>query len=358
MIDRKIQVLIVDDSATVRQTLSDILSQDAGISVLGTAGDPYAAARLMREEAPDVIILDVEMPRMDGITFLRKLMSQHPLPVVMCSSLTEEGSQTLMQALEAGAVDIILKPRCDTRQFLVEAKVRLCDAVKAAAHARVNRLPIRRGFGPVPKKLTADAVMPPPHHGPMARTTERVVCIGASTGGTESLRAVLEQLPPDSPGIVVVQHMPEHFTASFAQRLNGLCEVEVKEAEDGDTVLRGRVLIAPGNCHTLLQRSGARYYVKVKEGPLVSRHRPSVDVLFRSAAQYAGANALGIIMTGMGDDGAHGLLEMRQAGADTIAQDEASCVVFGMPREAIQLGAAQRVMPLDSLAAEIVRAGS
>ena len=358
MLQKKIQVLIVDDSATVRQTLADILGQDDAISVMATAGDPYAAARVMREAVPDVIVLDVEMPRMDGITFLRKLMSQHPLPVVMCSSLTEEGSETLMQALEAGAVDIILKPRCDTRQFLVEAKVRLCDAVKAAAHARISRLPTRRGYGPVPEKLTADAIMPPPRHGPMARTTERVICIGASTGGTESLRAVLERLPADSPGIVVVQHMPEHFTASFAKRLDSLCEVEVKEAEDGDTVLRGRVLVAPGNRHTLLQRSGARYYVKVTDGPLVSRHRPSVDVLFRSAAQYAGANALGIIMTGMGDDGAHGLLEMCQAGADTVAQDEGSCVVFGMPREAIELGAAQRVMPLNSLAAEIVRAGS
>jgi two-component system chemotaxis response regulator CheB len=275
----------------------------------------------------------------------------------MCSSLTEEGSATLMQALEAGAVEIILKPKVDTRQFLLESRVRICDAVKAAAQARIGRLPPRKGFGPVAKKLTADVIMPAPHHVSMARTTERVVCIGASTGGTESLRAVLEALPADSPGIVIVQHMPEKFTASFAERLNSLCEVEVKEAENGDTVLRGRVLIAPGNRHTLLKRSGARYYVEVKEGPLVSRHRPSVDVLFRSAAQYAGANALGIIMTGMGDDGARGMLEMLQAGAATIAQDEETCVVFGMPREAIELGAAQKVVPLGGLAGHIVRAG-
>jgi two-component system chemotaxis response regulator CheB len=353
---RKIRVLIVDDSASVRQTLAEILSSDEQIEVIGTAADPFIAAQRMLKDLPDVITLDVEMPRMDGITFLKKIMSQHPTPVVMCSSLTEEGSVTLMQALEAGAVDVILKPRQDTQQFLRDSSLRICDAIKAAAQARLGRLPGRHGEQ-VPKKLTADAVMPPPFNTPMARTTEKVVCMGASTGGTESLRVVLEALPVDCPGIVIVQHMPEHFTASFAKRLNSICEVEVKEAEDGDTVLRGRVLIAPGNRHTLLQRSGARYYVSVKDGALVSRHRPSVDVLFRSAAQFAGANALGIIMTGMGDDGAKGLMEMSSAGADTIAQDEETCVVFGMPREAIALGAARRVMPLQALAADIVRAG-
>jgi two-component system chemotaxis response regulator CheB len=358
-VSQPVRVLIVDDSASVRQTLTDILSSDPGITVIGAASDPYVAARRIQQEVPDVITLDVEMPRMDGITFLRKLMAQHPVPVVMCSSLTEEGSATLMQALEAGAVDIILKPRVDTKQFLLESSVRICDAVKAAARAQLGRIPHRNSARMVAtEKLTADAVLPPPvARNAMARTTETVVCIGASTGGTESLKVVLEALPADCPGIVIVQHMPEKFTAAFARRLDGLCQVEVKEAEDGDTVLRGRVLIAPGNRHTLLQRSGARYYVSVQDGPLVSRHRPSVDVLFRSAARYAAGNATGIIMTGMGDDGAHGLKEMQTAGALTIAQDEATSVVFGMPREAIELGAADKVLPLQALAAQIVQVG-
>jgi two-component system chemotaxis response regulator CheB len=351
---QKIRVLIVDDSATVRETLTSILESDPQIEVMGTASDPYAAVRRIREEVPDVITLDVEMPRMDGITFLRRLMSQHPIPVVMCSSLVEEGSETLMQALEEGAVDVILKPRVDTRQSLMEAQIKICDTVKAAARSRCGHAGSQSVREPRPK-LTADAMMPAPNGRAMARTTERVVCIGASTGGTEALRQVLERLPVDSPGIVIVQHMPETFTAAFARRLDGLCAVGVKEAKDGDVVLPGRALIAPGNHHMLLQRSGARYYVAVKDGPLVSRHRPSVDVLFRSAAQYAGSNALGIIMTGMGDDGAKGLLEMRQAGAATIAQDEASCVVFGMPKEAIELGAAERAVPLAALSGEIVR---
>jgi two-component system chemotaxis response regulator CheB len=354
---QKIKVLIVDDSASVRQTLADILSSDPELEVVGTASDPFVAAQRMRDVLPDVITLDVEMPRMDGITFLRKIMSQRPIPVVMCSSLTEAGSETLMQALEAGAVDVLLKPKMDTRQSLLETSATICDTVRAAAHARLPQVRATRPPSQlVERKLSADVIMPPPVTKAMARTTEKVVCIGASTGGTESLRVVLESLPADSPGIVIVQHMPEKFTAAFARRLDGLCEVEVKEAEDGDTVLRGRVLIAPGNRHMLLQRSGARYYVAIKDGPQVSRHRPSVDVLFRSAAHHAGANALGILMTGMGDDGASGLLEMRQAGATTIAQDEASCVVFGMPKEAIARGGAEKVVPLQLLGAEILRA--
>jgi two-component system chemotaxis response regulator CheB len=245
----------------------------------------------------------------------------------------------------------------DTAQFLEESRVRICEAVKAAAQARLQRLPAGRRLAPQ-QKLSADVMLPPPSaNRAMARTSETVVCIGAFTGGTESLREVLQALPADSPGIVIVQHMPEKFTEAFARRLNGLCEIEVKEAANGDAVLRGRALIAPGNHHLLLQRSGARYYVAVKEGPLVSRHRPSVDVLFRSAAHTAGGNALGIIMTGMGDDGAHGLLEMKQAGAATVAQDEATSVVFGMPKEAIALGAVDRVLPLERMAGEIVRAG-
>jgi two-component system chemotaxis response regulator CheB len=355
---RKIKVLIIDDSASVRQILTEVLSSDPDIEVIGTASDPFVAARRLQAEVPDVITLDVEMPRMDGITFLRKLMAQRPLPVVMCSSLTEAGSETLLQALDAGAVDVIVKPRVDTRQGLLDASVRICDVVKGAAMAKLGRRPTVEGRTlSVEKKLTADVMMPPPRSGAMVRTTEMVVCIGASTGGTQSLQSILMALPLDVPGILIVQHMPERFTEAFARRLNTLCAVEVKEAADGDAVLRGRVLIAPGNHHMLLQRSGARYSVAVKDGPLVSRHRPSVDVLFRSAAQNAGRNALGIIMTGMGDDGAQGLLEMRQAGAATIAQDEASCIVFGMPREAIARGAAEHVLGLHSLAGEIIRTG-
>lgn len=358
----KIRALIVDDSASVRQTLASILASDPEIEVIGTASDPFVAAKRIQSEVPDVITLDVEMPRMDGITFLRKIMSQRPVPVVMCSSLTEAGSETLIQAMEAGAVDVILKPRIDAALHLMESKIRICDAVKAAARARLKQIPVTgRSDGGVrtpAKKLSADVMLAAPdaRRQSMARTTEAVVCIGASTGGTESLRVLLEALPANCPGIVIVQHMPEKFTAAFAKRLNGLCEVEVKEAEDGDTVLRGRVLIARGDRHMLLQRSGARYYVAVKDGPLVSRHRPSVDVLFRSAARFAGPNAVGIIMTGMGDDGAKGLLEMKQAGAHTVAQDEASSVVFGMPKEAIALGAAEKVMSLDLLASEVLRA--
>jgi two-component system chemotaxis response regulator CheB len=361
---RKIRVLIIDDSATVRQTLAAVLESDPQIEVIGVASDPFVAARRIAEEIPDVITLDVEMPRMDGITFLRKLMAQKPIPVVMCSSLTEAGSETLLQALEAGAVDIILKPKVGVADHLLESKIRICDAVKAAAGARLagSRRPVpqfaRPDHGPE-KKLTADAMLPPPTGTrAMARTTESVVCIGASTGGTEALRVLLESLPPDSPGMVIVQHMPEKFTASFAKRLDSLCSVEVKEAEDGDTVRRGRVLIAPGNKHTLLERSGARYYVSVKDGPLVSRHRPSVDVLFRSATRSAGSNAVGVIMTGMGDDGARGMSELKQAGAFTLAQDEATSVVFGMPKEAIALGCIDRVVPLQNLAGEVLRAAS
>lgn len=363
-IDRKVRVLIVDDSATVRQTLAAVLESDPQIEVIGVASDPFVAARWIRDEVPDVITLDVEMPRMDGITFLRKLMSQHPVPVVMCSSLVETGTETLMQALEAGAVDIVLKPKIGVAEHLMESRIRICDAVKAAASARVagaRRSPvaIARPMHEPERKLTADAMLPPPPKATgkaMARTTETIICIGASTGGTEALRAVLETLPPDSPGIVIVQHMPERFTASFAQRLDSICAVSVKEAEDGDTVLRGRVLIAPGNKHTLLERSGARYFVSVKDGPLVTRHRPSVDVLFRSAARSAGSNAVGVIMTGMGDDGARGLDEMKQAGAFTVAQDEATSIVFGMPKEAIARGCVDRVVPLQQIAAEVLKA--
>lgn len=369
---RIIKVLVVDDSAMVRQALAAVLESDPCIQVIGVAQDPYVAVQKIAQQVPDVITLDVEMPRMDGITFLRKLMSQHPIPVVICSSLAQAGSETVMRALESGAVDIITKPSLGVKDFFEEERLRIIDSVKGAAVARLKRLQtsakaqLRQSqentrihaaahrdhdfTRSVPPKLSADVVLPPPSSKAMVRTTERVVVVGASTGGTEALREFLEVLPADSPGIVVVQHMPENFTASFAKRLDSLCRMDVKEAVDGDSVLRGRVLIAPGNRHTLLKRNGARYVVEVMHGELVSRHRPSVDVLFRSAATYAGANAIGIIMTGMGDDGARSMLEMHQAGAFTLAQDEASCVVFGMPAEAIKLGGVDKVLPLEQLA--------
>lgn len=347
-----IKVLIVDDSAVVRQTMSEILASDPEIEVMAVAPDPLIAAEKIRQQMPDVITLDVEMPRMDGLTFLQKIMSQHPIPVVMCSSLTGAGSDSALKALEYGAVDIISKPRLGTKIYLEESRVRICDAVKAAARSRPRRISAELKVVP---KLSADVILAKPLSRAMVETTAKVVVVGASTGGTEALRVFLEAFPPDCPGMVIVQHMPEHFTAAFARRLDGLCRITVKEAEDNDTVVRGRALIAPGNRHTLLKRSGARYYVQVQEGPLVSRHRPSVDVLFRSTARYAGANAVGIIMTGMGDDGARGMQEMKETGAHTIAQDEASCVVYGMPHEAVKLGGVDRILPLERIAGEVLR---
>ncbi len=348
----KIKVLVIDDSAVVRQTLSDILSSDPQIEVIATAADPFLAAERMKTVVPDVITLDVEMPRMDGLTFLQKIMSQHPIPVVMCSSLADLGSETAMKALEYGAVDIITKPKMGTKQFIEESRIQICDTVKAAAAARVKRQSPHREVAP---KYSADVMMEKPTSRAMVQTTEKVVVVGASTGGTEALKVFLEMLPEDTPGIVIVQHMPENFTAAFAKRLDSSCKVTVKEAADNDTVVRGRALIAPGNKHTLLKRSGARYYVEVKDGPLVSRHRPSVDVLFRSAARYGGKNIVGVIMTGMGDDGAKGMKEMHDAGAVNIAQDEASCVVFGMPHEAIKQGGVDKIAPLERIAAEVLK---
>lgn len=349
MKNNKIRVLVVDDSAVVRQSLSTILNSDPDIEVMGVASDPYFAAKKILNEVPDVITLDIEMPRMDGLTFLKKIMSQHPIPVVIISSLTEKATETGIKAMELGAVEIITKPQMNTKQFFEESKIRLIDVVKAASHAKIKRKTAKTEIKVQPK-FSADAVIPKSQKHSMLKTTELVVAVGASTGGTDALQVFLQAMPPDTPGIVIVQHMPEQFTKSFANRLNSICNITVKEAENGDTVIRGRALIAPGNYHMLLKRSGARYYVEVKEGPLVNRHRPSVDVLFRSTAKYAGKNAIGIIMTGMGDDGAKGLLEMREAGAHTIAQDEKSCVVFGMPNEAIKLNAAEKILPLDKIA--------
>ena len=350
---KKIKVLIVDDSAVVRQTLASILESDNEIEVIGVASDPYYAVKKIQNEVPDVITLDIEMPRMDGLTFLRKLMSQHPIPVVVISSLTSTGTETGIRALEYGAIEIITKPQMNTKVFIEESKIRIVDAVKAAAQSKIKRKPVLSEII-VPPKYSADAILPHVKSRSMLETTEIVVAVGASTGGTDALQVFLTSMPPDCPGIVIVQHMPEHFTRSFADRLNELSKITVKEAENGDTVIRGRALIAPGNHHMLLKRSGARYFVEIKDGPLVNRHRPSVDVLFRSTSRYAGKNAIGIIMTGMGDDGAKGLLEMREAGARTVAQDEKTCVVFGMPNEAIKLGAASKILPLGQIGEYVV----
>ena len=344
---KPVRVLIVDDSALVRNTLSEVLSSDPEIEIMGTAADPYRAAERIRQEVPDVMFLDIEMPRMDGLTFLRTVMSQHPIPTVICSSLSREGSDSALKALELGAVDVIAKPQVGTRQFLEESQQMFCDTAKAAAQARVGS---RRPVFHVAPKLTADAVVAKASGRAMIETTDKVILIGASTGGTEALAAILSTLPADTAGTVIVQHMPEKFTTAFAARLDTISAMTVKEAVHGDAVIPGRVLVAPGNRHTLLKRSGARYFVEVREGPLVCRHRPSVDVLFRTGARYAGRNAIGVILTGMGDDGAQGLGELRQAGAVTIAQDEATCVVFGMPCEAIKRGAADRVLPLPAIA--------
>jgi two-component system chemotaxis response regulator CheB len=354
----KIRVLIVDDSAVVRQVLTAKLSADAAIEVIGTASDPVFALDKMNKDWPDVLVLDVEMPRMDGITFLKKIMAEHPTPVVICSTLTEKGAETTLQALSAGAVSIVTKPKVGLKSFLEDASDNLVATVKAAARANLRQPSVNSCPLPVAPKLTADAVLSASGGHAMAQTTEAVVAIGTSTGGTQALEAVLTKLPRVSPGIVIVQHMPEKFTEAFANRLNNICQIEVREAKSGDRVVPGLALIAPGGKHMLLKRSGAQYHVDVVDGPLVNRHRPSVDVLFRSAAKCAGANALGVIMTGMGDDGARGLREMREAGARTIAQDEATCVVYGMPKEAVKLDAAERIMPLGDIPHAILAVAS
>jgi two-component system chemotaxis response regulator CheB len=396
----RIKVMIIDDSAVVRQVMTGVLGADPGVEVIGAVADPLFAMERMKRQWPDVILLDVEMPRMDGITFLRKIMSERPTPVVICSTLTEAGAATTLEALAAGAVTTITKPKVGLKEFLHDASSELTNAIRVASKANLRRRasgaagaaagaamaggvrpgaavfaatagttaaagetagavagrqPLAPGSS-VPVKNSADVILAPAREKAMTRTTERVVAIGTSTGGTQALEHVLTQLPAVCPGIVIVQHMPPSFTGAFAARLNNLCEIEVREAKNNDRVMPGCALIAPGGKHLLLKRSGAQYYVEVKEGPPVNRHCPSVDVLFRSAATCAGSNALGIIMTGMGDDGARGLKEMRDAGAHTIAQDEASCVVFGMPKEAIRLDAAERVMSLDEVPRAILHA--
>lgn len=360
----RIKVMIVDDSAVMRQVLSAALASDPEINIIGTASDPLFALDKMSKMWPDVIVLDVEMPRMDGITFLKKLMAEHPTPVVICSTLTERGAATTMQALAAGAAGIVAKPKVGLKNFLQDSSDNLIGTIKAAARANVKRLVPRQStsaepyamLAPISAKLTADAILPVANHA-MVETTDRVIAIGTSTGGTQALERVLIALPRVCPGIVIVQHMPEKFTAAFADRLNSLCQIEVREAKSGDRVMPGRALIAQGGRHMLMKRSGAQYHVDVVDGPPVSRHRPSVDVLFRSVAKCAGKNALGIIMTGMGDDGAKGLKEMRDMSAKTLAQDEESCVVYGMPKEAVKLGGVDKIVSLDDIAQEIIMYG-
>ncbi len=351
-----IKVLIVDDSAVVRQVLGQQLSDAPGIEIIGSAADPIFAMKRMADLWPDVIILDIEMPRMDGITFLKKIMQEHPTPVVICSTLTEKGADVTMQAMAAGAVDIITKPKAGLKAFLQENMHQMIDAIRGAGAARMNRMPLKNEPGTTRKaapKLNAD-VMLSASNKPMSETTDRVVAIGTSTGGTQALEKVLVGLPRTVPGIVIVQHMPEQFTAAFARRLDSICQIQVSEAKNHDRVIPGVALIANGGKHMLLRRSGAQYRVELKDGPLVSRHRPSVDVLFRSVANAAGSNALGIIMTGMGDDGARGLREMHEAGAYTIAQNEATCVVYGMPKEAVKLGGVDLEVSLENIAEKII----
>lgn len=381
--DHKIRVLVVDDSAVVRQSLSAILEADPEIEVMGTAADPIIAVKKIMREVPDVITLDIEMPRMDGLTFLRKIMAQRPIPVVVISSLTTRGTEAAMKALEYGASEVIGKPAMNPDVFFQESHIMLCDAVKAAAMSKIRRVKAddiqervnpTRPAAPAPisapristtiptaqiahvqPKYTADAILEKSNAADTVVPTEKIIVLGSSTGGTEAIRVLLSAMPDDMPGIAIVQHMPEGFTRSFSNSLNQISRLNVKEAENGDKLYRGRVLIAPGNKHMLLKRVGREYFVEIKEGPLVNRHRPSVDVLFRSAARYAGSNAIGVILTGMGNDGARGMKEMHDAGVHTIAQDEQSCVVYGMPKEAVKAGGVDDVVPLDKIDQHLVR---
>jgi Chemotaxis response regulator containing a CheY-like receiver domain and a methylesterase domain len=347
--NKSIQILVVDDSALVRQFMSEVIQNQPDMNLLAAAPDPIAAMSKMQKQWPDVILLDVEMPKMDGITFLKQIMAQHPTPIVICSSLTEQGAALTLDAFSAGAVAVFTKAKLGVKQHLQSIANDLVRAIREASQAR-TKMP----------RLTATSLNPlsPPatlHSHKLIQTTDRVIAIGTSTGGTIALESILTRLPQDVPGIVIVQHMPEKFTAAFAERLNGICAIEVREARHSERVLQGCALIAPGGYHTQIVRNGAFYFTEVFDAPPVNRHKPSVDVLFRSVAKSAGQNALGMILTGMGDDGARGLLSMRQAGASTIAQDEASSVVFGMPKEAIKLGAAEQVFSLNQMPAMITQ---
>ena len=341
---QRIKVLIVDDSAIVRKVFTEALSKDPEIEVVGSAPDPFVARDKIVQLKPDVITLDIEMPRMDGLTFLKKLMQYYPLPVIVVSSLTPQGSKMAVEALESGAIEVLAK--ADSAYSVGDMSLQLIEKIRLAARANIHRTRSK----PAPPPLMRGA-----ENGALSQTTQKVIAIGASTGGTEAIKEVLMQMPPNIPGIVIVQHMPAYFTQSFAERLDSLCGIRVREAKDGDGVMNGQALIAPGNFHMVLKRSGARYFVNIKEGPMVHHQRPAVDVLFNSVAQHAGANAVGVILTGMGSDGAEGMLRMKEAGARTIAQDEASCVVFGMPKEAIRLGAVEWIGSLEKIPQEIVR---
>lgn len=337
--DKKIKVLIVDDSAVVRKVFREELSRDKDLHVVGTAPDPYVARDKIVQLKPDVITLDIEMPRMDGLTFMKKLMKFHPMPVIIVSSLTKKSGRLAMEALSSGALEVISKP--SSAYSVGEMSVQLIDKIKAVAGVKVESKREIKVSADEPLKIATKA---------LSVTTNKIIAIGASTGGTEALRVVLSSMPPNAPGILVVQHMPAHFTTSFAERLNELSTITIKEAKDGDSVVNGLALIAPGNYHMLLKRSGSRYYVQIKKGPLVHHQRPAVDVLFHSVASYAGSNAVGAVLTGMGSDGALGLLKMKEAGARTVVQDEKSCIIFGMPNEAIKLGAAEKVVSLKNIA--------
>ncbi len=359
-----ISVLVIDDSSVVRQTFTELFNSIPDIELADTASNPYIAASKLKKSVPDVIILDIEMPKMDGLTFLKKLMSQFPTPVVICSSLTENDNKLALEATRLGAIEVIHKPKVGVKEYLEESKILIGDAVRAAAQTKPGkRSQIKNGTTKksasernVQPKLSADAVVSDKASPPAnITTTQGIVVIGASTGGTQALENILEQLPAHTPGMVIVQHMPYGFTATFAERLNAVSKIEVKEASHGDSVTTGRALIAPGNKHIMVERSGTRYHVSITDGPLVSRHRPSVDVLFRSAAQCAGASCLGIILTGMGEDGAQGLLEIKEARGRTIVQDENTSIVFGMPKAAIELNAAENIIPLESVSGYITR---
>ena len=349
---QKIKVLCVDDSALIRSLMTEIINSQPDMEVCATAPDPLVARELIKQHNPDVLTLDVEMPRMDGLDFLEKLMRMRPMPVVMVSSLTERGSEITLRALELGAVDFVTKPRVGIRDGMLEYAEKLADKIRAASRARVRQTPQPQAAAAAARAATGHPAAPMINN-PLV-STEKLIIVGASTGGTEAIREVLTPLPPDAPAVLIAQHMPPGFTKSFAQRLNGLCRIAVKEAEHGERVLHGHAYIAPGHAHLLLARSGANYVAHLSDEPPVNRHRPSVDVLFRSAATHAGKNAIGVILTGMGRDGAAGLLEMKRAGAYTFAQDEASCVVFGMPREAIALGGADDVSPLSDMSRRVM----
>ncbi len=351
----KIKLLIIDDSALVRQTIKELISDQKDIEVIGLASNPYKAADLMADgKVPDVIILDIEMPKMDGLTFLKKLMSQNPIPTIVCSKLVEKNSEIALKAIQYGAVEVLPKPEIGTKKYLYKSKNKLLNAIRAAANVNMTILSNIKKIVQVAPKLTADAVVRRVETTDACNNNEKIIAIGASTGGTEAIEYLLKQFPVKSPGIVIVQHMPVRFTESFAKRLNKVSELLVKEAENNEPIEPGKALIAPGDRHLLVKRVKMGYVALLKNGALVRRHKPSVDVLFRTVAQNAGKSGIGILLTGMGDDGAYGLLEMKESGAYTIAQDESTSVVFGMPKKAISLGAAKKVLPLDKIVEDVL----